>query len=512
MSLVIIFLLWFFSSPFFALSQPTTSPQDFLLSCGDTVGLTTGRLKFLPDKDFQSLGNTTTLKQPGLLPILSTLRFFTELQARKYCYVFNVTQGDKYLVRTTYYYGGFDGGTQPPVFDQIIGGTKWSIVDTAEDFANGLSSYYEVVVAAIGNSLSVCLARNNNTTSHPFISAIELSKLDDSLYNTTDLNKFALSSIARSSFGDDARISFPDDLFNRKWNSFKDLNPVEENKNKVNPEDFWNKPPAKAFLSSITTTKGKPLQIQWPPGPLPNSRYYIALYFQENRAPSPESWRVFNVSVNGNTFFKDLNVTTNGVAVYGNEWPLSGQTNITMTPRNDMPVGPIISAGEIFQLLPLAGTTFPRDVVAMEELAKHFKNPPIDWNGDPCLPWENSWTGVTCNKSKHTRVVSIDLKGFEISGTLPESIGNLTALKHLRLGGNKLWGQIPEMKTLTALETLHLENNQFEGWIPQTLSQLPILREIFLQNNNLDGQIPDGLWKPGLNIQVSPGNRLTQPA
>lgn len=129
----------------------------------------------------------------------------------------------------------------------------------------------------------------------------------------------------------------------------------------MNTEDFWNKPPAKAFFSSITTTKGKPLQIQWPPGPLPNSRYYIALYFQENRAPSPESWRVFNVSVNGNTFFKDLNVTTNGVAVCGNEWPLWGQTNITMTPRDDMSVGPIISAGEIFQLLPLAGTTFPRD-------------------------------------------------------------------------------------------------------------------------------------------------------
>lgn len=43
----------------------------------------------------------------------------------------------------------------------------------------------------------------------------------------------------------------------------------------------------------------------------------------------------------------------------------------------------------------------------MEELAKHFKNPPIDWNGDPCLPWENSWTGVTCAKNKHIRVVSM---------------------------------------------------------------------------------------------------------
>lgn len=177
----------------------------FLLSCGDSIEQTVGSLQFVPDNGFTTYGNTTTLQAPGLFPILSTLRFFTE-RARKYCYSFNVTNGGKYLVRTTYFYGGFDGGTDPPVFDQIVDGTKWSVVDTAEDFANGLSSYYEIVVTASGNSLTVCLGRNNKTVSHPFISALEVTKLDDSVYNSTDFSKFALSTVARSNFGDDEDI------------------------------------------------------------------------------------------------------------------------------------------------------------------------------------------------------------------------------------------------------------------------------------------------------------------
>lgn len=38
--------------------------------------------------------------------------------------------------------------------------------------------------------------------------------------------------------------------------------------------------------------------------------------------------------------------------------------------------------------------------MAMEDLARAFDNPPADWSGDPCLPRENSWTGVTCSKDK----------------------------------------------------------------------------------------------------------------
>lgn len=46
-------------------------------------------------------------------------------------------------------------------------------------------------------------------------------------------------------------------------------------------------------------------------------------------------------------------------------------------------------------------------VMAMEDLARSFNNPPHDWSGDPCLPKENSWSGVTCSVGKLARVVNL---------------------------------------------------------------------------------------------------------
>lgn len=173
----------------------------FPLSCGSSNEVTQGSLKYIPDEGFISVGNKSALKTPGLLPVLSTLRYFPDTSARKYCYELPVIKGGKYLVRTTYYYGGYDGGKQPPVFDQIIEGTKWSIVNTTADYANGMSSYYEIVVVSTGKTLSVCLARNEHTASSPFISALELEYLENSMYNSTDFSKYALITVARHNFG-----------------------------------------------------------------------------------------------------------------------------------------------------------------------------------------------------------------------------------------------------------------------------------------------------------------------
>lgn len=180
----------------------------YLLNCGanSSGDITFGGLKYITDEGLISVGNKATLKTPGLLPVLSTLRYFPDATARKYCYVIPVVKGGKYLLRTTYYYGGFDGGKVPPVFDQIVDGTKWNTVNTAEDYANGLSSYYEVVVMAAGKRLSVCLAWNERTVSSPFISALELEFLEDSMYNTTDFSKYVLTTVARNSFGSEGEI------------------------------------------------------------------------------------------------------------------------------------------------------------------------------------------------------------------------------------------------------------------------------------------------------------------
>jgi len=46
--------------------------------------------------------------------------------------------------------------------------------------------------------------------------------------------------------------------------------------------------------------------------------------------------------------------------------------------------------------------------MAMEDMGKSFNNRPSDWTGDPCLPKENSWTGVSCSQTNDlARVTSV---------------------------------------------------------------------------------------------------------
>lgn len=65
----------------------------------------------------------------------------------------------------------------------------------------GAASYYEGVFVAQTKSISVCVAANTYTDSDPFVSALEIVALADSLYNSTDFGKFGLSLVARHSFG-----------------------------------------------------------------------------------------------------------------------------------------------------------------------------------------------------------------------------------------------------------------------------------------------------------------------
>ena len=170
-------------------------------------------MTWVPDGAFIHVGKAAELTGSlGVMPMLSLLRYFPEYASSaattKYCYVVPAAMHARYLVRTTYYYGGFDGGGAPPVFDQIIDGTRWSAVDTAGDYARGLATYYEAVVEAAGKEVSVCLARSAATAPgrSPFINALEVVPLEGSVYSAVNFTAYALSTVARHSFGYDGSI------------------------------------------------------------------------------------------------------------------------------------------------------------------------------------------------------------------------------------------------------------------------------------------------------------------
>lgn len=106
-------------------------------------------------------------------------------------------------MRSTYFYGGVNGPDHPspPVFDQIVDGTLWTVVNTTADYVNGNSTFYEGVFLAKGKFMTFCIGSNNHTDSDAFLSSLEFLILGDSLYNTTDFNNFSMTLVARNSFG-----------------------------------------------------------------------------------------------------------------------------------------------------------------------------------------------------------------------------------------------------------------------------------------------------------------------
>ena len=73
------------------------------------------------------------------------------------------------------------------------------------------------------------------------------------------------------------------------------------------------------------------------------------------------SSRVFNISINDVPYYHNLNVTPAGACVFATRWPLRGPTKITLTPAVGSDIGPLINAGEIFEVLDLGGRTATRD-------------------------------------------------------------------------------------------------------------------------------------------------------
>nr|GME12849.1 probable LRR receptor-like serine/threonine-protein kinase At1g67720 [Ipomoea batatas] len=477
----------------------------YLIDCGATVGRVISGRKWLPDGDFIAAGAPKNLSLSVLDPTLSTVRTFPvrNNSFRKFCYVVPVYRGRKYMVRTTYFYGGVNGNANPnpPVFDQILAGTPWAVVNTTEDYLNGLSTYYEGVFPAAGKTMSVCLGANKYTDSDPFISALEVVLLPESVYNSTDFSKYGFSLIARHSFGHTGPIiRYPADQFDRFWAPFGDHSPAL-NSSKVSVSGIWNQPPIDVFQTGLTASESEAMELLWPPYPLPGAIYYVALYFANDR-DSPSGRRAFDISLNGVVFYHNLSVTAAGVMVFADQWPLSGITNVTLTRAPGSTVAPVINAGEVFRVLPLGGKTHTRDVIALEKLKAGFENPPLDWNGDPCLPPQYSWTGVVCSGGTKIRVTTLNLTGMGLSGMLSSSIANLTALTGIWLGNNDLSGSIPDLSSLKRLEILHLEDNQIGGEIAPSLGSIKSLRELFLQNNNLTGQIPGSIvGKPGINLR-----------
>ena len=77
-----------------------------------------------------------------------------------------------------------------------------------------------------------------------------------------------------------------------------------------------------------------------------------------------------------------------------------------------------------------------------------------------------------------------------LSGTLPPSLGNLTRLEHLLVYQTQISGTLhPSLGELTALQEISMFANAFTGVIPESIFELTALTELDLDTNHLSGTL-----------------------
>ncbi|KAL8137638.1 hypothetical protein V2J09_003639 [Rumex salicifolius] len=115
-----------------------------------------------------------------------------------------------------------------------------------------------------------------------------------------------------------------------------------------------------------------------------------------------------------------------------------------------------------------------------------------DWT--PTAP-HCAWSGVTCDNSTASAVVSLDLSARNLSGFIPLDLQCLTNLRHLNLSHNAFQGPFPAAAVfgLENLESLDVNHNSFNSTFPLGISKLRFLRVLNCYSNSFTGGLPEDL-------------------
>uniref|UniRef100_A0A2N9HJ17 Protein kinase domain-containing protein n=1 Tax=Fagus sylvatica TaxID=28930 RepID=A0A2N9HJ17_FAGSY len=106
---------------------------------------------------------------------------------------------------------------------------------------------------------------------------------------------------------------------------------------------------------------------------------------------------------------------------------------------------PILNAIEIYTLKQLLqAQTHQEDVDAMKNI-KSMYGIKRNWQGDPCVPKDYAWDGLSCSYSGFDppSITSLNLSSMGLTGVIAPFISNLTMIQYLDLSNNSLNGVIP---------------------------------------------------------------------
>nr|XP_017253404.1 PREDICTED: LRR receptor-like serine/threonine-protein kinase EFR [Daucus carota subsp. sativus] len=128
---------------------------------------------------------------------------------------------------------------------------------------------------------------------------------------------------------------------------------------------------------------------------------------------------------------------------------------------------------------------------------------------------KNSLKGNLPEFTSWSKLTSFNALKNNFTGPIPSSIGNMSSLQFLDLGGNFLTGSIPlEVSDLSKLEYLQLAGNNLSGKVPVQLYNISSLSSFSLAINELlEGNLPADLGStlPNLQVFFAGGNSFSGP-
>ncbi|XP_022777203.1 LOW QUALITY PROTEIN: probable LRR receptor-like serine/threonine-protein kinase At1g05700 [Durio zibethinus] len=398
------------------------------------------------------------------------LRSFPD--GNKNCYTLKPELGKNnyYRIRASFLYGNYDDKNEIPEFDIYVGVNYW---DTVKLSSAWYMLFLEIIHFFTADTEYVCLV--NTGSGIPFISALVLRFSNSSFYNLANSGA-ALKYIMAIDLGTSNNDSFRynDDDYDRIWLSrqFPSSVPIYTSLNFYKPDYDSNKVPAEVLRTAVKPVNGsRSLNYFYQSSGSPTSQYIVFFHFAEIEESAQYRLREFTITLNG---FRSEPITPQYLrpgSINSKDLLVQGVINFTIdaTEKSDLP--PLLNAIEYYQFLPLPfSPTDPSDGDAIMAIRQTYNINRNDWQGDPCLPNEPSWSGLICRFNRTPRIISLNLSASKLTGEISSSFSDLLAIESLDLSYNELKGKVSEvLAQLPTLKVLNLSGNKLSGSVPRSL-------------------------------------------
>ncbi|XP_024374859.1 probable LRR receptor-like serine/threonine-protein kinase At1g67720 isoform X2 [Physcomitrium patens] len=508
---------------------------DFLhLDCGASKEYTDKHgITWHPDDAFVSTGKIARNLPNTDWPEEKALRYFKGESRTKNCFTLPVKPRSIYIMRLGFYHGGYDKSMSPPSFQLGLDSTIFetvSILDVSDRFIHEVTFQ-----TAARNETSLCLVQDPSGST-PFISnialrAIEKSMVSEFITGWLDTNQIVTTQTRFYLGGSQINkniIKHLGDPYDRYWypsanGSYTNSYPMRyasiisctstpvgiqaKSDTRIGTSSvpiYLSETPQDVLRSGMTTNGNLTIDLD----SSVSFKAYIQYYFVELDLTTNKTDRSFYLVGPGETepfLVNVVNRTRETLKLYGvyndsaNIGPGSKNFFYPDPFRTSMK-GPILTAMEIYKICdPLVAPTNDRDWAAIESIKVDMNL--TSWRGDPCLPKPHHWINCSSvDKTENPAVLTVVLSAENLTGAISPSFNDLLDLTTLKLDGNSLTGQLPDLSALTNLKTLHLQDNALSGPLPEWLAFLPKLRELIVQNNNFSGKIPSAFSSKNWNF------------